>query len=287
MVNKAEVYIGTSGWSYPAGEGTWKGHFYPRGTKNELEHYCRFFHAVELNSSFYRPPAPELAHKWAATVPEGFLFTVKLWQKFTHPGMYEAATGEPAAISPDDVAIFKSSLEPLRQSGKLGALLAQFPPSFKNSEDSRRLLAALMHTFGGYRLAVELRHRSWSDDPATVEMLQAGNACWVWQDEPMFGTSIAGDLPLTADFAYFRFHGRNAEMWWKGNVETRYKYLYSPQEITELAGKMETAASRVKQVFAFFNNHYQAFAPRNAIGMMKELGLTTGHLSWKRLFPDE
>jgi len=287
MFNKAEMYIGTSGWSYAGGEGTWRGHFYPRGTRNELEYYCRFFHAMELNSSFYHPPAPELAQKWAGTVPDGFLFTVKLWQKFTHPEMFEAATGEPAAISSEDVDIFKSSLEPLKQSGKLGALLAQFPPSFKNSETSRRLLAVLMNTFGEYRLAVELRHRSWSDDPATAGLMQAGNTAWVQVDEPRFGTSVAGDLPLTADFAYFRFHGRNAEMWWKGDVETRYNYLYSPQEIAELAGKVELAANRATQVFAFFNNHYQAYAPRNAIGMMKELGLTTGQLSSGRLFPDE
>jgi len=287
MVTKAEVYIGTSGWSYPGGEGTWKGYFYPCGTKNELEYYCRFFHAVELNSSFYRPPAPELSRKWAAAVPEGFLFTVKLWQKFTHPGMYETATGETAAISPDDVAIFKSSLEPLQESGTLGALLAQFPPSFKNSEESRQLLAALMHTFGGYRLAVELRHRSWSDDPATAGLLHAGNASWVRLDEPRFGTSVAADLPLTADFAYFRFHGRNAKMWWKGNVETRYKYLYSRQEITELAGEVKQAANRVRQVFAFFNNHYQAYAPRNATGLLKELGLACAQSAPERLFGDE
>jgi len=287
MVTKANVHIGTSGWSYPSGEGTWKGHFYPRGTKNELEYYCRFFDAVELNSSFYRPPAPELVEKWAQTVPEGFLFTVKLWQKFTHPEMYKAATGQPAAISPDDVAVFRSSLQPLQESGKLGALLAQFPPSFKNSQDSRHLVAALIDTFGDYRFAIELRHRSWSDDPATVGLLGAGNAAWVQADEPKFELSVSADLPSTADFAYFRFHGRNAGMWWKGNVETRYKYLYSPQEITELAGTVELAASRVKQVFAFFNNHYQAYAPRNAIGIIKELGLTTGNGAPERFFADE
>lgn len=287
MVMKAGVHIGTSGWSYPAGEGTWKGYFYPRGTRNELEYYCRFFKAAELNSSFYRPPAPELARKWAAAVPEGFLFTVKLWQKFTHPGMYEAATGETAAISPDDVAVFRSSLEPLLQAGKLGALLAQFPPSFKNSEGSRGLLMALIDTFGSYRLAIELRHRSWSDDPATAGLLRAGNACWVRLDEPRFATSVAFDVPLTADFAYYRFHGRNAGTWWKGNVETRYKYLYSAQEIKELAVEVKQAAKRVEQVFAFFNNHYQAYAPRNAIGMIKELGFMTGQAVPARLFPEE
>ena len=89
MMSTAKLYIGTSGWSYPRGEGTWIGHFYPKGKVNELDYYSRFFNAVEVNSSFYRPPNPGYVYNWVQRVPDDFLFTVKLWQKFTHPRMYK------------------------------------------------------------------------------------------------------------------------------------------------------------------------------------------------------
>jgi len=92
-------------------------------------------------------------------------------------------------------------------------------------------------------------------------------------DEPKFQTSIAAEVPLTSDMAYFRFHGRNKEMWWKGNSETRYKYLYSDEEITELAGKVKGASEKTVLLFAEFNNHWQGYAPRNAVEMKKSLGL--------------
>jgi uncharacterized protein YecE (DUF72 family) len=267
------IYIGTSGWSYPKGEGTWKGYFYPAGNYNELEYYSQFFDTVEVNSSFYRPPNTGYAESWVKRTPPDFKFAVKLWQKFTHPKMYEAATGEHAAISADDVDWFMNSIDPVYQSGKLGALLAQFPPSFKNDDYGKRILKAVIRTFGDYSLAVELRHRSWSDDENTAGLLRESNISWVQVDEPKFSSSIAAEVPATSDFAYFRFHGRNAEMWWQGNAETRYKYLYSPEEIEELSGKVKQAAEKAKLTFAFFNNHWQGYAPRNAVDMQKSLQL--------------
>jgi len=273
MTEHSGIYIGTSGWSYPRGEGTWKGYFYPSGKINELEYYSQFFNTVEVNSSFYRPPDPGYVYNWVKRTPEGFLFTVKLWQKFTHPGMYKDATGEEAAISQDDVDQFRRSLEPLVRYGKLGALLAQFPPSFKNDGYGRKILNAVIRTFGGYRLAVELRHRCWSDDENTAALLSESNVCWVQIDEPRFQTSVAAEVPLTSNMAYFRFHGRNREMWWKGNSETRYKYLYSAEEISELAGKVKKASEKTTLLFAEFNNHWQGYAPRNANDLKKSLGL--------------
>ncbi len=264
MSSEANMYIGTSGWSYPKGEGTWKGFFYPPGKINELEYYSQFFNTVELNSSFYRPPNPGYVYNWARRTPPGFLFAVKLWQKFTHPKMFKDATGEEAAISQQDVDIFNRSLEPLAGSGKLGALLAQFPPSFKNDDYSRQILEALAKTFGEYPLAVELRHRSWSDDENTARLLRENNIAWVQIDEPKFSSSVAAEVPVTADMVYCRFHGRNAKDWWTGNSETRYRYLYSPDEIAGLAEKLKASAGEVKTLFAFFNNHWQAYAPRNA-----------------------
>ena len=269
----AQIFIGTSGWSYPKGEGTWNGFFYPPGTTNELEYYSQFFSTVEINSSFYRPPNPGYAYNWARRVPAGFLFAVKLWQKFTHPKMYREATGETAAISQEDIELFKRGIEPLVRQKKLGALLAQFPPSFKNDDYGRQILGAVIRHFGEYRLAVELRHRSWSDDANTAALLKQHDVAWVQIDQPKFASSVASEVPLTADMAYFRFHGRNAEMWWKGDVETRYKYLYSPEEMQELARKIQAAAQRASLLFVFFNNHWQGYAPRNAVDCLRTLQL--------------
>jgi len=268
-----KIYVGTSGWSYPKGEGTWTGYFYPGGKINELEYYSQFFNTVEINSSFYRPPNPGYVYNWAKRVPQGFLFTVKLWQKFTHPGMYKEATGEEAAISQNDVDLFNHSIEPLVKYGKLGALLAQFPPSFKNDGYGQQILGAVIRAFGRYRLAIELRHSSWSDDGNTATFLKENNVAWVQIDEPKFQSSIAAEVPLTSDLAYFRFHGRNKAMWWKGDSESRYRYLYSAEEIDELSGKVNKAAEQTTLLFAFFNNHWQGYAPRNAIDMMKTLKL--------------
>ena len=287
MADIGAIYIGTSGWSYPKGRGTWTGYFYPAGKINELEYYSQFFNTVEINSSFYRPPNPGYVDNWVRLTPKDFLFAVKLWQKFTHPRMYEAATGEVAVISQNDVDLFRQSLEPLYKSGKLGALLAQFPPSFRNDQYGQQMLSAVLRTFGQYRLAVELRHRSWSDDPHTAELLREYNAAWVQIDEPKFSSSIATDVPLTADMAYFRFHGRNRETWWTGDSETRYKYLYSPEEIKELADKTRPALKQTGLAFAFFNNHWRGYAPRNAVALKKELKLPVQELPVAEKLPDE
>ncbi len=267
------IRIGTSGWSYPKGEGTWNGYFYPPGTSHELEYYSRFFNTVEVNSTFYRPPDPRVSEGWVRNTPDGFLFTVKLWQKFTHPAMYHSATGEQAIISSADVELFKRGIEPLAKSGKMGAILTQFPPSFTADAHGKHILKAILNTFGEYRLAIELRNKSWSDDPATSGFLREYNACWVQIDEPKFDFSIASEVPSTSDASYFRFHGRNTEMWWKGDNETRYMYLYSESEIDQLSRQVSKASGNSKITFAFFNNHYKANAPRNAGDLIKSLQL--------------
>ena len=287
MSGQAQIYVGTSGWSYPKGEGTWTGYFYPTAKINELEYYGRFFKVVEVNSSFYRPPNPGYVYNWVRRTPEDFRFTVKLWQKFTHPGMYKEATGTEAVISREDVDLFHHSIEPLFKSGKLGALLAQFPPSFKNDGHGQQILNAVIRTFRQYRLVVELRHRSWSDDGNTARLLRENNVAWVQIDEPKFQTSVAQDIPVTADIAYFRFHGRNKETWWTGDRETRYRYLYSPEEIIELASRVRTAAEQTELTFAFFNNHWQGYAPRNAVDMKRQLGLPMKELPIQETLPGD
>ena len=284
--NQAKLYIGTSGWSYPKGEGKWTGYFYPTGKINELEYYSQFFNTVEINSSFYRPPNPGYVYNWVRRVPKDFLFTVKLWQKFTHPKMYKEATGEESIISLQDIDIFKRSIDPLVEYAKLGVLLAQFPPSFRNDSFDQQILNAVSRAFGQYRLAVELRHRSWSDDPNITTLLRENNVAWVNIDEPKFKSSIAEELPITSDIAYFRFHGRNAETWWTGDNETRYKYLYSPEEIEELTDRVKSTAGQTKLLFTLFNNHWRGYAPRNAVDMMKSLQLPFRELATQAKLED-
>jgi len=284
-----ELRIGTSGWSYPTGKGTWNGIFYPpsRGRKSsvpgfdELTYYAEHFNTVEVNSSFYGPPKPEVSRAWAARTPHGFEFSLKLYQKFTHPSMYKAkhlgdlpATPEEldalARVNQADVDQFKASIDPLASTGKLGALLAQFPPSFKDSPAARAYLEWLLRTFKTYPVAVELRHSSWSDHIGeTLGLLDAFGAAWTQIDEPKFRFSIRQNwLPNVTSFYYMRLHGRNAAQWWThGATEDRYNYLYSNEELEPFAETAVSARALVKKVYLYLNNHFAAKSVANAVAV--------------------
>jgi uncharacterized protein YecE (DUF72 family) len=270
------VYVGTAGWTYPQGAGKWDGLFYPRdlADRDKLAYYAERFDAVEVNSSFYRPMNPAVARTWVTRTPPGFRFCAKLWNKFTHPKMFEEASGQADQIDDADFQTVQQGLEPLAASGKLGALLAQFPPSFKASEGTLTYLEDLLRRLADYPLAVELRHRSWSDSAPARNLLEEGGVAWTMIDEPKFKTSIR-DVPLTSRLGYFRFHGRNYEQWWKGDRETRYNYLYSPQEQADLAGDVKEVAGQTADTYAFYNNHYKAKAVVNALELRAELGQPT------------
>ena len=136
--------------------------------------------------------------------------------------------------TPGDVAAFVAGLEPIALGGKLGAVLAQFPPAFHHDRESLAYLGRLLETFQAYPMAVELRHRSWSDArAATADVLDRFHAAWVRIDEPKFSLSIRQDLaPNVGSFSYTRLHGRNAAQWWSPeSPEERYNYLYSREEL--------------------------------------------------------
>lgn len=279
---RGQVRVGTSGWSYPKGAGTWDGPFYPPrlADKDKLPFYAAYFDTVEINSSFYRPPSPYAARAWADKVPANFRFTAKLWQKFTHPRMFEQATGQPAPhqVDPADFDLFAQGLAPLAEAGKLGPLLTQFPTSFKPEAPSVEYLFDLVRRLrgAGFQLAVELRHRDWTaaqEAEAVRAFLEREGVAWVMIDEPRFKTSIR-DVPLTsADLGYFRFHGRNYQNWWRhGEMEDRYNYLYTPGEQREIARDVSEVASRTGETYAFYNNHYGAKAVVNAVQLDSLLG---------------
>jgi len=182
------------------------------------------------------------------------------------------ALAKPNATDLDD---FRRGIDPLAAAGKLGALLAQFPPSFKNDERSRNYLSWLLRAFEGYDVAVELRHATWSNDLAsTLGLLNEFQAAWVQIDEPKFHFSIRQNyLPNVKGFYYMRLHGRNAAQWWRHErSEDRYNYLYSAEELEEFTGTLDAARRLVKKAYLFTNNHYSAKSVANAQMIKEQLG---------------
>ena len=269
-----ELRIGTSGWHYPGGRGTWNGIFYPRpGDRlrgfDELSFYAERFNTVEINSTFYGQPRAAVSLGWVRRTPAHFEFSAKLFQKFTHP----ATAVDSSPVSAADVEAFKGGLEPLAAAGKLGALLAQFPSRFHDTPEAREYLTWLLRTFEAYPLAVELRHRSWSDAAAdTAALLAASRATWVQIDEPKFASSIRQALtPNAAETMYVRLHGRNAAEWWRPEEsEDRYNYLYGEGELAPIIAKVRAARHQVRKLYLYMNNHFAAQAVANAT-MVREM----------------
>lgn len=288
-----ELRIGTSGWSYPSGAGTWNGVFYPRSKGrpkgfDELAFYASHFDTVEVNSTFYGQPRANVSRSWAERTPVGFEFSVKLYQKFTHPTMYEqvlrkslqGTDGQEAAVralaqpTAADLEAFKRGIDPLASAGKLGAVLAQFPPSFKSGPAERDYLVQLLRALGDYTVAVELRHSSWSDAFGdTLELLNDAQAAWVQIDEPQFRFSIRQNrLPNVKGFYYMRLHGRNAEQWWTHEQsEDRYNYFYSADELREFSETAGAAKQLVKKAYVYTNNHFSAKSVANAAMIKRQL----------------
>jgi len=273
--------IGTSGWNYPSGRGTWNGIFYPTGTKgrrqrgepprvkfDELAYYAERFNTVEINTTFYGQPKATVAQTWVERTPPGFEFSLKLYRHLTHAEV-------PGVPSLDQSLIdaYQRGIEPLADAGKLGALLAQFPTSFKFSPESQAYLDALLDRFQDYPVAVELRHRSWSDNVgATLSLLNARKAALTQIDEPKFKVSIRqNQLPNIKGFYYMRLHGRNAAQWWKHDkAEDRYNYLYSASELKAFSDTADAARRLVKKFYLYFNNHFASKSVVNAL-MIKQL----------------
>jgi uncharacterized protein YecE (DUF72 family) len=281
--------IGTSGWSYPASaQGSWNGVFYPPGKVDELQYYAQRFNTVEINSTFYRPPAPGYVWNWIKKTPTNFDFTVKLWQKFTHPGMFTQKTGEDSEITRNDVDTFKKGLEPLVKAKKLGCLLVQFPPTFRLSPPSVEGLERILGYFKDYPTAVELRHRSWSDQlDVTNRTLMNYDASLVYIDEPKFRFSIKQDFKPVGPIFYLRMHGRNVEKWFKSkSAAEKYNYLYSSEELDPFVDGLNQIKDVTKKLYVYMNNHYAAKAVANAIMIRYKLNLPIDALFWRGLIQE-
>ena len=280
------IRIGTSGYSYPGPPPKgWFGVFYPetKGKRlDELEYYSQFFDTVEINTTFYRPPAPDMAKAWARKTPGGFEFAVKVWQKFTHARKIGEGVGEKEekweGPTEGDVDLFRKGIEPLAESGKLGVLLFQYPPGLHCTEPNMDKLRWTLRAFKDYPKVVELRHRSWSDkSKETKEILKEFNSSWVLIDEPKFGSSVKQEFEPVGEILYFRAHGRNWQNWWNPREAwMRYDYCYSHEEVQQFAGELKRLTKErpdLVKALVFFNNHAKGQAVVNAIMLRHEMGI--------------
>jgi uncharacterized protein YecE (DUF72 family) len=226
------------------------------------------FDTNEINSTFYRIPAPRQTADWARRVEHNprFAFTAKLYREFTHEGT--AGTAEEKA--------FAEAMEPLARAGRLGCVLAQFPFSFHNTAENRGKLDRLLARFSPLPLAAEFRHATWNASEAQ-ELLAGRAAAFVNIDQPVLDLNLPQTDYVTAPLAYFRFHGRNAPKWFGPDTsnEQRYNYLYSEDELAPWVERIRDAGLRAAalaagtgtkgSLYAILNNHFRGQAVANAI----------------------
>ena len=249
--------IGPAGWAYK----DWCGIVYPepkpRGFQ-ELTFVSRYFDTVEINVTFYRPLAPKTAVGWLARVRHNdrFRFTAKLWRGFTH---------ERNATATDEQE-FKDGLAPLLESGRLGAVLLQFPWSFRNTAENREYVARLRARFAEYPLVLEVRHASWSES-GTLDILERLDLGLCNIDQPLFKRSVKPSALATSAIGYVRLHGRNYQSWFRENRHTgeRYDYLYPVRELEPWLDRIKTIEHETQDTYVVTNNHYLGKAVVNAI----------------------
>jgi uncharacterized protein YecE (DUF72 family) len=270
------IRVGPAGWSYPDSPG----HIYPANVPSRfdaLAFLADYFDTIEVNSTFYRPQPAKTYASWAKRVGRNadFRFTVKLWQLFTHgtrevrgqrPGVGAAASG--GDWTPEDVRMVTEGLEVLRSEGRLGALLAQFPWSFKPEAGTRDRLARLAETFRDWPLVVEVRHGRWGR-PEELAALRGFGVGFTNLDQPVIGQSLPPTAHATAGIGYVRFHGRNYEHWFGGHEDAaqRYDYLYTAEELAPWVERIRSlgATDGVNDVYVITNNHYEGKGPANAL----------------------
>ena len=275
MEAAAQIRIGTAGWSYK----DWEGVVYPpevlRRKVHPLEYLAHFFDVVEINTSFYGHIKPELAKLWVRRVAfnASFMFTAKLHQSFTHSPLAVMEPTSAASIRPtdEDEAKAREGLDALASEGKLGALLIQFPMSFKNTNLNREYLERLLRQFIEYPRVVEVRHDSWNNEE-TLTLFARGDVAFCNIDQPTIGQSLTPTEHVTSGLGYVRLHGRNYKDWFNSDDRNdRYNYLYSEHELGAWKEKIETVAAKARTTYVVTNNHYQGRAGVNALELKSML----------------
>jgi uncharacterized protein YecE (DUF72 family) len=261
-----KIRVGPAGWSYK----DWIGIVYPKRKPvnfHEATFLAQFFDTIELNVTFYRPVLAQTAKDWIKRVSPNpnFVFTAKLWQEFTHN----------RDLSVENVNVFRPAMEALRDGGKLGALLAQFPWSFKNSKDNLAYLDKVIGLFLDFPLVVEVRHSSW-DKPEFYGWLAERKVGFCNIDQPIIGRSLRPDERATSPVGYVRLHGRNYNEWFRerpdGEVsEQRYNYLYSDEELGPWLERIRILEGTASAIYAILNNHPEGKALVNAFQIIHGL----------------
>jgi uncharacterized protein YecE (DUF72 family) len=255
-----KVLIGPAGWAYADWEGIVYPRVKPRGF-HEAQYLSDFFDTIEINTTFYSPPRPEMARAWVRRVERNqrFKFTAKLLKLFTHD----------RNASLQDEKAFKQGIAPLIEAGRLGALLLQFPWSFKNTKQNHEYLSGLFVQFTEYPLVVEVRHSSWNR-PEIFTWLTEMGVGFSNIDQPVIGRSIGPSDHATAPVGYIRLHGRNYENWFTSSAraQERYDYLYSLSELQPWAERIKRVAQRAEITFVITNNHFQGKAIANAFQLI-------------------
>jgi uncharacterized protein YecE (DUF72 family) len=252
------VRFGVAGWDYE----DWWGRVYPRTRPrgfDPLAYLSRYFDTIEINSTFYRPAAAKAAESWARRVAgnSNFRFTAKLWQRFTHE--------RSRAWTPSEVEAVRAGLAPLREAGRLGCVLVQFPWSFKRTASSREWLDDVLRAFADFPLSVEVRHSSWNDGSFFAELRERSVGI-VNIDQPLFAHSIKPSAEVTSGVGYVRLHGRNYDNWFRDDAESheRYDYLYTEAELGVWLERIHEVAKHAADTYVVTNNHYVGQAAANA-----------------------
>src|SRR3954470_3036378 len=261
------TYIGTAGWQYK----DWNSKFYPPRLKQpNLQFYAQYFDTVEINSSFYGHIKPKVAEGWCKLVEEvnpNFVFTAKLNRAFTHSPIAVIESTSVTSIKPgmNDEAEAKAGLDVLAGQRRLGALLMQFPVSFKNTEENRQYLASLAGRFNEYPLVVEVRHSSW-DDPAVLRSFAEMGVGFCNIDQPLLGKALAPSQIALGSIGYVRLHGRNYQQWFEHEKpHDRYNYLYPVKELEGWARRIEHVSEQAETTFVISNNHFESKAAVNSL----------------------
>ncbi len=287
------ILVGTAGWTdktlidsgwYPPAANT---------PEKRLRYYAGQFPLVEVDSAYYALPAEQTAAAWAARTPAGFTFNVKAFSLFTqHPAPVKAlpadlreAAGKAGRdrvylkdVDPDVTRQawdrFFAALEPLRQAGKLGAILLQFPPWFPRSGPNKEYIVACAERAAPRRVCVEFRNHSWmtaDHRQDTLDFLASHGLPYVCVDMPQgYPNSIPPILAATSDLAVLRLHGHSGK-WESKNIQDRFRYRYSDEELATWAGDIQRLAEDAAETHVVFNNCYGDDAHVNARQLAERL----------------
>src|SRR5262245_20328336 len=289
MAKRGSILVGTASWTdktllasgwYPDEADT---------AEKRLAHYATQFPLVEVDSTYYSPPAESTATLWAQRTPPGFTFNIKAFSLLTgHPTKVSAiykdlrpetekrnvypSDLQPAAI--DEVwERFLSALGPLNEAGKLGAILFQFPPWFTIRRSNKQYVLEVAKRCSPLQVAVEFRHESWFDGDNTAEtldFLRSHHLPYVAVDMPQgYKSSVPPVLAATADLAVVRFHG-HSDKWTSKNIYEKFGYEYSEKELRSWMPKLERLSREAAQVHVLMNNCRDDFAQRNASQLRSE-----------------